>query len=140
MELPADRVAALIATATAVRENAYAPYSNYRVGAALVDESDKVHVGANVENIAYGSTLCAERAAVLAMISAGGRHIQALAVVTIDGGKPCGACLQVIAEFATAETQIVSATPDGPTHVAPFPTFLPHGFNSKAVRRTLPAE
>jgi cytidine deaminase len=136
MELPADRVAALIAAATAVRARAYAPYSNYQVGAALVDESGRVHVGTNVENVAYGSTLCAERAAVLAMVSSGGRHIHALAVVTIDGGNPCGACLQVIAEFASAETEIVLATPNGPTDVAPFHTFLPHGFDSQAVRRT----
>ncbi len=136
MKPPPDRVAALIKAATAVRENAYAPYSNYQVGAALVDENGQVHVGTNVENVAYGSTLCAERAAVLAMVAAGGRHINAIAVVTSDGGQPCGACLQVIAEFVLPETQVILATPDGPTHAASFPTFLPHGFDSRAVRRT----
>jgi len=97
----------LIQKAEEARANAYAPYSVYRVGAAILDEEGRIHVGVNVENISFGLTVCAERNAVGAMAAAGGREIKAVAVVTKDGGTPCGACRQVLAEFAPDPVKVL---------------------------------
>ncbi|MEZ6135766.1 MAG: cytidine deaminase [Pirellulaceae bacterium] len=85
--------------ALAVRRQAYAPYSNFLVGAAILAGSGKLFVGCNVENASYGLTICAERNAIAAMIAAGERKIQAIAVACHGAGSPCGACRQVMAEF-----------------------------------------
>lgn len=92
---------ALLDTASAARDRAYAPYSNFRVGAALLATDGQVFVGANVENAAYGSTICAERVALPAAVTAGVREFVALAVVGDGDGActPCGACRQVLFEF-----------------------------------------
>jgi cytidine deaminase len=94
--------ASLIADAKAVRENAHAPYSKYKVGAALLTKSGRVFVGCNVENASYGATICAERNAIAQMVAAGERHPVACVVVTQgdEPGSPCGMCRQVLAEFA----------------------------------------
>jgi len=92
----------LVAAAREVREHAYAPYSNYRVGAAILGGAGRVYTGCNVENVSYGLTICAERSAISAMIADGERIIRAIAIVT-DGPvrvSPCGACRQVLTEFA----------------------------------------
>ncbi len=89
----------LIGTALEARENAYAPYSNYAVGAALLSESGKVYIGVNVENAAYPASMCAERTAVFNAVSNGERSFRAIAVATQNGGSPCGSCRQVLAEF-----------------------------------------
>lgn len=89
----------LIKAANRVRANAYAPYSNYAVGAALLTSSGKIFRGANVENAAYPVTMCAERSAVFSAVAAGEQEFNAIAVATDNGGTPCGSCRQVLAEF-----------------------------------------
>src|SRR6478609_7284214 len=96
----------LFEKAAIARLSAYAPYSDFRVGAALLTESGKVFTGGNVENISYGLTICAERAAVFAAVQAGEREFKAIAIVADTGEpiSPCGACRQVLAEFSPAMT------------------------------------
>jgi cytidine deaminase len=89
----------LIQLANEVRRNAYVPYSKYRVGAALRAKSGRVFTGVNVENAAYPTTMCAERTAVFKAVSEGEREFDVIAVVTDNGGSPCGSCRQVLAEF-----------------------------------------
>lgn len=89
----------LIAKALEVRANAYAPYSNYPVGAALLTKSGRIFTGVNVENAAYPDTICAERTAIFNAVSAGEREFDAIAVATRNGGTPCGSCRQVMSEF-----------------------------------------
>lgn len=91
----------LIESAVQARRWAYAPYSHYPVGAALLTASGKIYEGVNVENAAYPTTMCAERVAVFKAVSEGERSFEALAVVTSNGGAPCGSCRQVLAEFGT---------------------------------------
>lgn len=89
----------LIQKAIGAQKNSYSPYSNYSVGAALLSKSGKTFTGANVENSVYPLGLCAERAAVFTAVSEGEKEFEAIAVVTRDGGTPCGSCRQVLAEF-----------------------------------------
>ncbi|MDX1932380.1 MAG: cytidine deaminase [Capsulimonadales bacterium] len=90
----------LIDSARDVRRNAYAPYSNYPVGAALRTDDGRVFSGCNVENASYGLCICAERTAVFTAVAAGATTVTAIVVATEDGGTPCGACRQVLSEFA----------------------------------------
>ena len=89
----------LIEAACAARESAYAPYSNYKVGAAILVEDGRVFTGVNVENASYGLSICAERTAVFKAVSEGARKILAVAICTANAGSPCGACRQVLFEF-----------------------------------------
>lgn len=90
----------LIQAAIEIREQAYVPYSNYPVGAALLVEDGSIVTGVNVENASYGLTICAERTAVTRAVTTGHRKIMAVAVATDNAGSPCGACRQVLIEFA----------------------------------------
>ena len=90
----------LIQAAISVRKMAYAPYSNYAVGAAILVENGRIFTGVNVENASYGLTNCAERTAVFKAVSEGFKRIYAVVVATENAGSPCGACRQVLAEFA----------------------------------------
>ena len=101
----------LLGRAAHVRERAYAPYSGFRVGAALLADDGRVFVGCNVESASYGLTVCAERSAVFAAVAAGATGFEAVAVVTEGNGPvaPCGACRQVLAEFAPSITVISRA-------------------------------
>ncbi|MEK7439749.1 MAG: cytidine deaminase [Chloroflexota bacterium] len=97
----------LISRALAVRAWAYAPYSNYQVGAALLASSGKIYDGVNVENAAYPSTICAERTALVKAISEGERQFETLVVATENGGSPCGSCRQMLAEFGLDLTILI---------------------------------
>ncbi len=89
----------LIHEANQVRSRAYAPYSNYKVGAALLTKKGQIFTVVNVENAAYPDSICAERAAIFSAVSAGEREFEAIAVATRNGGAPCGSCRQVLSEF-----------------------------------------
>ena len=89
----------LVAAAQSARNQAYAPYSNYAVGAAVLTEDGEIIPGCNVENASYGGAICAERVALTAAIAQGKRDLKAIAVVTVDGGSPCGLCRQVMIEL-----------------------------------------
>ena len=103
----------LIAQARQARQNAYAPYSRYAVGAAALAKSGEIYTGCNVENAAYPSAMCAERVAIYKGVSDGERAFVALAVVTSNLGSPCGACRQVLSEFAADDAVIVLASARG---------------------------
>lgn len=98
---------ALVQAARAARAHAYAPYSGYAVGAAVLTDDGRIFTGCNVENASYGLSLCAERVAVFSAVAAGAQRLVAAAVCTPDGGTPCGACRQVLHEFAAAPDQFV---------------------------------
>ena len=99
---------ALVQAAIEAATCAYAPYSGYAVGAALLTQDGHIYRGCNVENAAYGSAMCAERTAIFKAVSEGARHFEALAVATVNGGSPCGACRQVMGEFAPHLTVIIA--------------------------------
>lgn len=102
----------LIRLAKEVRQWAYAPYSNYPVGAAVLAESGRIYTGVNVENASYPVGICGERAAIQRAIAEGEREFVAIAVVTANGGSPCGACRQVMAEFAL-QMRVLIANDEG---------------------------
>jgi len=125
----------LVQAARAVAANAYAPYSVYHVGAAVLDGDGRVFVGVNVENVSYGATICAERSAICQMVAQGGRAIRAIAVATKDGGTPCGICLQVIAEFCPdiASVDVYCVNEHGRIESMTLGDLLPFGFKSDMV-------
>ena len=127
MRLESTAQNALIREAIEARKNAYAPYSNYKVGAALITADGKIYRGCNVENAAYGPSLCAERTAIVKAVSEGDRGIKAIAVVTENGGAPCGPCRQVMREFNPALTVIISDL-QGNARVFSLPDLLPESF------------
>jgi cytidine deaminase len=121
----------LIGAAIAARQWAYAPYSNYAVGAALLAESGRIYSGVNVENAAYPTCMCAERVAVYKAVSEGERAFSAIAVVTANGGTPCGSCRQVLAEFGL-DMRVLIADADGKLyHNLSVGELLPGAFQPK---------
>ncbi len=102
----------LIQRAVEAWHRAYAPYSNYPVGAAVLTDSGRIFSGVNVENAVYPLTICAERAAIFSAVSEGEKAFEAIAVVTRNGGTPCGSCRQVMAEFGL-DTEILIANTSG---------------------------
>ncbi len=139
MSRPARRqgdVAALVRAARAVRRRAYAPYSRFRVGAA-VRAGGGIHVGANVENASYGLTVCAERAAVAAAVAAGARRLEAVAIATgtAEPTPPCGACLQTLAELGGPDLPVVLVGARGARVDTTLGALLPRGFGARFLRR-----
>jgi cytidine deaminase len=102
----------MIELANEARRRAYAPYSQYQVGAALRTRSGRVYTGCNVENAAYPQTMCAERIAIFKAVSDGEKDFEVIAVVTPNGGTPCGGCRQVMAEFGL-DTVVLIANGEG---------------------------
>ena len=120
----------LIRVASLARARAYAPYSKYKVGAAIRTKRNKIHSGANVENVSYGLTVCAERCAAFAAIASGETKDWDAIAIVIDDDKlpsPCGACRQVLAEFSP-ELRIVLATTGGLRKVTTLVELLPDAF------------
>ena len=120
----------LVAMALEVRERAYARYSQFPVGAALLGCSERVYTGCNVENASYPLTICAERAAVAKALSEGEREFEAIAVVSSTGGAPCGACRQVLHEFGGlgGSRRVIVADTGGAARVFTIDQLLPEGF------------
>jgi len=112
VQITAEERRKLIEHAIDARKRAYAPYSNYAVGAALMTASGKIIAGVNVENAAYPTSMCAERTAVFSAVAQGEREFRAIAVVTDNGGTPCGSCRQVLSEFGL-DTLVTIARADG---------------------------
>jgi cytidine deaminase len=102
----------LVDLANEARKLAYAPYSNYPVGAALRTKTGRIYTGVNIENAAYPHTMCAERVAIFKAVSEGETEFEVIAVVTNNGGSPCGGCRQVIVEFGL-DTIVLIANGDG---------------------------
>ena len=127
----------LVQSAIQARRWAYVPYSNYAVGAALLTASGRIYDGVNVENAAYPTTICAERVAVFKAISEGEREFTAIAVVTANGGSPCGSCRQVLAEFGL-ETLVLIADANGKIiHEAKVGDLLPGAFQPQDLQNNL---
>jgi len=112
MTLTNEERKSLIDLANEARRLSYAPYSNYRVGAALRTKSGRIYTGVNVENAAYPTSLCAERVAVVKAVSEGEREFDVIVVVSDTGGSPCGSCRQVLSEFGF-DTVVLIADGEG---------------------------
>lgn len=121
----------LVRIAGLARQQAYAPYSGYKVGAAVRTKRGKMTSGANVENASYSLTICAERAALFSAVSAGDRGLESLAVIASDLPRPCGACLQVLSEFCGDDLRVVLASADGAREVTTLGALLPRPFRLK---------
>lgn len=123
----------LVAEAKKARTKAYAPFSKYKVGAALETAAGKIFTGCNVENSSYGLSNCAERTALFKAISEGARHFTRIAIVTSSAtpATPCGACLQVLSEFAP-NLDVIVANLRGNIHLYRLSDLLPKGFRMKS--------
>ena len=120
----------LYKVAAEVRRNAYAPYSKFKVGAALLSENGKIYTGVNIENASYGATICAERSAISTAITDGERSFEAIAIAAgEESAFPCGICRQVLAEFAPDIAIIVGNGVDLKSYS--LEELIPHSFNLK---------
>lgn len=128
----------LVDAARAVRENAHVPYSRFKVGAALRAADGSVHVGCNVENVAYPEGTCAEAGAIAAMVASGRTEIAELAVIADSPVPvtPCGGCRQKIAEFAGPDVPVTLATLSGETRIVSVRELLPFAFDADQMTKT----
>ena len=131
MNLSDEKVKELIQIAQEIREKAYAPYSNYTVGTALLTKNGKIYTGVNIENASYPLSICAERTAMFKAISEGERDFDTIVIATKNGGSPCGACRQVMIEFAPEMTVITTDELGNISMLASVNEILPGAFNSK---------
>ncbi len=128
----------LKAAAAAVRENAHAPYSNFKVGAAVRSASGQIYVGCNVENVAYPEGTCAEAGAIAAMVAAGEKELAEVYVIADCPSPitPCGGCRQKIKEFASGDVKVTMATTDGEEQEATIGDLLPGAFDTDHMERS----
>jgi cytidine deaminase len=135
MDLDRETTDKLIDAATAVRERAYAPYSNFAVGAALLGTDGSVFVGCNVENASFGLAICAERSAIASAVAQGVHEFEALVVVTDSSppAAPCGACRQVLTEFGDFPVLLVN--PAGESRSSSIAELQPHPFRGDSLRK-----
>ena len=117
----------LVSRAISAQKNAYAPYSHYHVGAAVLTADGHIYEGANMENASYSVTICAERSALACAVSQGARKFIACAVATEDKTAPCGICRQALAEFGV-DWQIIMCDPQGAFEIKRLSELLPHHF------------
>jgi len=123
----------LINAARLAKKNSYSPYSKYRVGAAVLTDDDTIISGCNVESISYSLTCCAERTALFSAISNGHNKFKALAVITKDGGTPCGACRQVIWDLC-GDIPIYIADENGNVDETTSKALLPKAFDGNSLK------
>ncbi|QPI67113.1 cytidine deaminase [Exiguobacterium sp. PBE] len=128
-----ERVQELVHKAIEARKRAYTPYSKFKVGAVVIDTSGNEITGCNVENASYGLSMCAERTAIFKAVSEGSDAIETVVVVGDTEGpiSPCGACRQVISEFAGEDFTLILANLNGDTKVMTKEEMLPYGFSPK---------
>lgn len=126
--LPPKLLSELIGKAIEGQKNSYAPYSQYFVGAAVLTKSGKIYSGCNIENASYGLGNCAERTAIFKAVSEGEKEIEAIVIVTRDGGLSCGACRQVLNEFNPNMTVIAIDENKQVRHETTLDQLLPHAF------------
>ena len=124
----------LVRIASQARKWAYTPYSNYQVGAAVLTDSGRIYDGVNIENAAFPVTICAERTAIFKAVSNGERKFQAIAVVTKDGGTPCGSCRQVMAEFSPEMLVIMADDKGKITTEKKLSDLLPGAFGADSLK------
>ena len=119
------------------REKAYAPYSKFKVGAAVLAENDVIYTGCNIENASYGATNCAERTAIFKAVSEGNRTIKAIAIVGVENDYtyPCGICRQVIVEFATKNIKIILGKSPTEYIVKSMDEILPGAFTKEDLKK-----
>lgn len=119
------------------REKAYAPYSNFKVGAAVLAENNVIYTGCNIENASYGATNCAERTAIFKAVSEGNRTIKAIAIVGVENDYtyPCGICRQVIVEFATKDIKIILGKSPTEYIVKSMDEILPGAFTKEDLKK-----
>ncbi len=132
-ELKAHEIEQLSRAATEARDQAYAPHSHFYVGAALLTITGEIVVGCNVENASYSLCLCAERTAVVAAVAQGHRKWRSIAVASVGGVTPCGACRQFLAEFGLDITVIMVNVIDGQRHVRKLSQLLPDAFEGSCL-------
>ena len=130
MRIEENEIFALIDEAIEARENAYTKYSGFKVGAVVGDEKGNHHLGANVENASFGLTNCGERTAIFTGVTKGMKSIEKICIVADTSGpvSPCGACRQVIKEFATDDTVIILANLNKDYKLLTIDELLPYGF------------
>jgi cytidine deaminase len=137
MTISGEQTKQLLEAAAAVRSHAHAPYSNFAVGAAVLDDQGRIHVGCNVENASYPQGTCAEAAAIGAMVASGGKRIRAILVTAEGEGlcTPCGACRQRISEHAEDATPVLVAQGDRVRATFTLEQLLPHSFGPENLVR-----
>ena len=134
IKLDQEKKQELLKSASQARQWAYVPYSDYAVGAALLTASGRIYDGVNIENAAYPVTICAERVAIFKAVSNGERDFQAIAVVTRNGGMPCGSCRQVMAEFSPDMAVFVADEMETVVSETTLSDLLPGAFRSDSLK------